>query len=86
MCLGPWFLYLVSWFLWLLPRECPLITWLWWLGVGEGLHSWVPQDCGNMKDGSLQATTLGHCTNSRLGHIRQSFCEGGLFACPGALA
>ena len=29
-----------------------------------------------MKDSSLQATTPGHYTNSRLEHIPQSFCEG----------
>ena len=66
-------------------RGCPLMAQLWCWG---GLYFWVLQECGNWRDSSWQATTIPTqgTTHSGLGHIIQSFCEGELFACPGASA
>lgn len=71
MCLVPWFLCRVLQFLWLPPKGCSLITWLW--RPGGGLYSWILWNYSNWRDNSWQVTTL------------QSFCEEGIFACLGAL-
>lgn len=45
------------------------------LGSGSqgGLHSWVPWDCGNQRDGSGLAATQAQCANSRLRHTPTVF-------------
>lgn len=81
---GPWFLFLVPWFLQLLPRGHPLISWLKWTVGLEFL--------GTMELWQLERQFLvrlpspAHYTDRRQRYITQYFCEGGLFACPGASA
>ena len=79
MFLVPLVLYLVPWFLQVSPRGGPLIAWLWWPG-----RACVPV-LNNQRDSSWQAFT--HRTLHRY-HTKihpQSFCEWGLYACPGSL-
>ena len=79
-CLVPWFLYPVLTFCSFCPRDSP---WLPGCDGQGGLCSWAPQDCGYHRDGSRQNTA--HRADWSI-PSPQSFCEVGLFTCPGAVA
>lgn len=82
--LVPWCLCLVPQFLWLLPRGRPLMAWSGGWG-GAGIPG--PQRTVAIQKMVLgRLPSLGHCTDSSLGHTLKFYSEGGLFACPGASA
>ena len=60
--------------------------WLPGFGGQRSLFSWVPWDCNNQRDISSQANTPITLQKQWTEMHPQSFCERGLFACPGALA
>lgn len=81
MCLVPHLLYLVFWYLQLLPRRYPLITWVWWPG-GFAFQGPMRLTIG---DGPWQAPSPRAFHRQQTEIDLQPSCERYLLASPGAL-